>query len=220
MAKEHELQKSTVFLTTLIGLNTALLVASNAAGCKLIALPFGLSASATVFSYAFSFTFTDIISEIYGQRAANLAVRIGFAGLILSVTFFFISIHFPSSPFWKYQKAYETILGFSPRMIIGGWTSYAISQHLDVWIFHKLKNKTHGRYLWLRNNGSTLISQFIDTVVFITIVFYGSSPLWKTIFGQYIIKLIIALLDTPIVYIAVKLLSTKFIMDLKNWTEE
>ena len=92
-------------------------------------------------------------------------------------------------------------------MLIGGWTSYAVSQHLDVWIFHKIKEKTKGKHLWLRNNVSTLISQFIDTLIFITIVFYGVCPLWNAIFGQYIIKVIIALLDTPIVYLAVKFLN-------------
>ena len=78
-----------------------------------------------------------------------------------------------------------------------------VSQHLDVWIFHKLKQITNGKHLWLRNNLSTLTSQFIDTTIFITISFYGVFPILPAIFGQYLIKVIIALLDTPIVYLAV-----------------
>ena len=166
-----------------------------------------LTASATVFSYALSFTFTDIISELYGVEKAKLAVRIGFLGLFVSVGFFMISIHAPAANYWKDQEAYASVLGHGPRLLIGGWTSYMVSQHIDVWIFHRLKVMTGGRYLWLRNNASTLISQFIDTCIFITIAFYGTFPIKDAIIGQYIIKLIIALIDTPIVYLCVKIIS-------------
>ncbi|SDN20312.1 queuosine precursor transporter [Desulfonauticus submarinus] len=203
MRIQHLTEKDIKILITLISLNTALLVASNAAGAKMISVFGNLAASATVFSYAFSFVFTDIISEIYGKQKASFAVKIGFLGLLISVIFFTISIAAPPASFWKNQKAYETTLQLGPRMLAGGWTSYMVSQHLDVWIFHKLKHLTNGKHLWLRNNGSTLISQFIDTCIFITISFYGVFPIIPAIAGQYLIKVIIALLDTPIVYCAV-----------------
>lgn len=201
-----ELKKSVIVLIALIGLNTALLVASNAGGAKLIALPFGLAASATVFSYALSFMFTDIISELYGLKAAKLAVYVGFGGLILAVLFFVISIAAPPAPFWPGQEGYAATLGFGPRLLLGGWTSYMVSQNLDVWIFHKLKEMTGGRHLWLRNNASTLVSQFVDTCIFITIAFYGTFPIVEAILGQYLLKLVIAVLDTPLVYLAVRYL--------------
>ena len=196
-------EKDSSILIILVSLNTALLVASNAAGAKMIAVFGGLAASATVFSYALSFIFTDIISELYGSKRANYAVRIGFIGLLVSVIFFTISIAAPGASFWHNQEAYKTTLGLGPRLLLGGWTAYMVSQHLDVWIFHKLKRMTNGKHLWLRNNGSTLISQFVDTCIFITIAFYGIFPIVPAIFGQYSIKVIIAVLDTPIVYFAV-----------------
>lgn len=194
-----------LLLTTLIGLNTALLVASNAAGAKLIELPFGLAASATVFSYALTFAFTDSISELFGKKAAKLAVRIGFAGLFLSVVFFYIAIWAPPAEGWPGQDAYAQTLGLSFRLLLGGCTSYLVSQHLDVWLFHRIKSVTGDRHLWLRNNGSTLASQFVDTCIFMSISFGGIFPLLPAILGQYFLKLVIALLDTPVVYMVVSL---------------
>ena len=202
-------QKSQVVLMGLVGINTALLVASNAAGAKMIALPGSLTASATVFSYALSFLFTDIISELYGRRSANFAVRIAFLGLFLSVIFFSISIAAPAACYWDGQRAYEKTLGLGPRILAGGWAAYMISQHFDVWIFHKLKQITNSRHLWLRNNGSTLISQFIDTIIFIPIAFYGVFPIGNAIIGQYIVKMIIAVIDTPLIYMSVAILKGK-----------
>jgi len=190
-------------VATLVGLNAAILVASNAGGAKMIALPFGLAASATVFSYALSFTFTDAISEVFGRRYANLAVRVGFIGLVLSVLFFMVAIAAPPANFWAGQNAYVETLGHAWRILLGGWTSYMVSQHLDVWLFHRIRALTGDRHLWLRNNLSTAVSQFVDSVIFITIAFYGSFPIAGAIFGQYLIKLVIAALDTPVVYFVV-----------------
>jgi uncharacterized integral membrane protein (TIGR00697 family) len=191
-------------LIYLIGLNTALLVASNAGGAKIIAVYGGLAASATVFSYALSFTFTDVISEVFGPEKARLTVQVGFLGVIVSVLFFKVAVWAPAAPTWGGQAAYEATLGMGPRLLAGGWTSYMVSQHLDVWVFHTLKRLTRGRHLWLRNNLSTAISQFVDTCIFITIAFHGVVPLWPTILGQYVFKLLIAAVDTPIVYLAVR----------------
>ena len=166
---------------------------------QLVPLPFGFAASATVFSYAMSFAFTDTISELFGPSRARQAVIIGFVGLILSVAFFQISIHAPPAEGWGNQSAYQLTLGHSFRLLLGGWTSYAISQNLDVWIFHKVREKTQARHLWLRNNVSTAVSQFIDTCIFITVAFYGVFPIWNAILGQYLLKLIIAAIDTPLV---------------------
>jgi uncharacterized integral membrane protein (TIGR00697 family) len=195
--------RRTGLLLALVGLNTALLVASNAGAAKIIALPGGLAASATVFSYALTFAFTDTISEIYGPREARSAVRIGFVGLVLSVAFFLLAIVAPPATFWYGQEAYAQTLGLGPRILLGGWAAYILSQHLDVWLFHLLKDLTGGRYLWIRNNVSTATSQLADTIVFITVGFYGLVPLLPTIAGQYLIKLMIAAFDTPLVYLDV-----------------
>ena len=211
------LNPTSPLLIYLITLNTALLVACNAAGSKMIDLPGGLAASAVVIPYALSFLFTDLISGIFGRDQAKMAVRIGFVGLILSVSLFMLAIYAPAAPFWKHQSSYENVLGIAPRLLAGGWLSYLVSQHLDVWIFHTLKKITKGKHLWLRNNLSTMVSQLIDTCIFVTIAFYGQFPLWPAILGQYLIKIIIALLDTPIMYLATKIIRNRLV---KNKLDE
>lgn len=194
---------TTKFLLIVSCVYAGLLVASNAAGAKLIELPFGLSASATVFAYAFTFTITDAISELYGRKYAALVVRTGLGVVFLSVLLFFFAIQAPAASFWENQAAYETVLGLAPRIFLGGVLAFVVSQHLDLWLFHFFKRITKGKHLWFRNNASTAISQLVDTAIFIAVSFYGVFPIVEAMIGQYIIKLIIAAADTPLVYVLV-----------------
>ena len=96
-----------------------------------------------------------------------------------------------------------------PRVVLGSMIGYLVSQNIDVLGFHFLKQATDGRFLWLRNNGSTMISQSIDTVIFLVIAFAGLVPaqvLWQMIWMQYLLKLAIAAIDTPFVYLLVNIL--------------
>lgn len=188
-------------LIGLVAINAGVLVASTAAGAKMIGLPFGLAASATVFSYAISFVFTDLINEIYGREKARLAVTVGFIALITGVLIFYGAIYAPAAEFWGFQSEFEQTLGLAGRILAGAWLAYLVSQNLDVFLFDLLKKKTSGKHLWLRNNATRLFSQFLDTCIFMTIAFYGVFPLWEAIIGQYLIKVLIALMDTPLVYV-------------------
>jgi len=208
------MSKSIKYLVILSALHGGLLVAANAAGAKLIAVgPF--AASATVFIYAFSFLITDIVSELYGKKIANILVWVGFVAVTVAVAIFQIAVHAPSASFFKAQGAYETVFGLTWRILLGGLIAYLVSQFHDVWIFHRLKLLTKGKHLWLRNNLSTIISQLIDSIIFITIAFYGVVPeLYKLIAGQYIIKVVIAILDTPVAYIVIGFLKRN--TDIEN----
>ena len=109
----------------------------------------------------------------------------------------------PAADFWEGQHAYETILGSVPRVVLASMTAYLISQHSDVHVFHHLRRVTNGRHLWFRNNASTMLSQAIDTTLFISIAFAGAVPagvLWNMIATQYLVKVAVAAVDTPIVY--------------------
>ncbi|PIZ54623.1 transporter, partial [Candidatus Uhrbacteria bacterium CG_4_10_14_0_2_um_filter_41_7] len=90
-----------------------------------------------------------------------------------------------------------------PRITVASFIAYLISQHHDVWAFHFWKKKTNGKHLWLRNNASTVVSQLIDTVVFTFIAFYGVLPIVPLILGTWVVKILIALIDTPFIYGAV-----------------
>jgi queuosine precursor transporter len=188
----------------LLTIHTSLVVASNAAGSKLIALPLGLAASATVISYMLSFVLLGSIAELFGRFYARLVVNLGLVAMALSVVFFELAIHLPAASFWTHQRAFEQVLGAVPRLVLGGWAAYLLGQHLDVLGFFLLKStRLGGERLWLRSWGSTLVGQLVDTIVFITIAFAGTAPLVPAILGQYLVKLAIATLTTPLVYAAV-----------------
>jgi hypothetical protein len=118
----------------------------------------------------------------------------------------------PPAPFWEGQSAYESILGMVPRITLASMIAYLISQHHDVFAFHFWRQKTKGRFLWLRNNASTMVSQALDTGLFIPIAFWGTvstEVLTEMLLTQYVIKLIIAAGDTPFCYLLVALLKNK-----------
>jgi hypothetical protein len=184
---------------------SALLVAANAAGGKIIAVG-SLAATATVFVYALTFLITDIVSDVYGKKAADKLVIYGFVSVLLAVGIYQFAIYAPPAPFFKNQSAYESVFGVTWRILVGALVAYLISQFLDIRIFHYIRAKTEGKHLWLRNIASTLFSQFIDTVIFATVAFYGViDDLFSVILGQYLIKLVIALLDTPFAYIGISI---------------
>jgi uncharacterized integral membrane protein (TIGR00697 family) len=155
---------------------------------------------AGVIVYATSFLVTDILCEFYGKKKALEAVWGGFLASILLVLAVKVAVAWPPAPFWTGQEAFQTTLQMTERIVLGSLVAYVVSQNWDVRIFHKLKEMTGGRHLWLRNNVSTMTSQALDTVIFITIAFYGVLPVVPLIIGQYIVKLLIAALDTPFIY--------------------
>ena len=106
----------------------------------------------------------------------------------------------PSAAFWKSQEAFVEILGGTWRVVGASMVSYLVSQNWDVYIYHKVKDLTGDKYLWLRNIVSTVSSQLIDTVLFIGIAFYGKMPIVPLIVGQYVVKVGISAADTPFMY--------------------
>lgn len=182
-----------------------LLVVSNVIASKIIAVG-GFFAPAAVICYSLTFAFSDTIAELWGKERTRFVVNVGFVAVLLSAVFIRIALLMPAAPFWEGQEAFASVLGSNMRIVTASLTAYLISQHHDIWAFMFWREKTDGRYLWVRNNLSTGASQLLDTALFITLAFYGTGmPLVSMIIGQYVIKLAIALLDTPLVYLAVHL---------------
>lgn len=178
----------------------SLLIANVVAG-KVVDI-FGLIVPAAVVAYGITFLCTDVINEIWGKEETNRAVKLGFIIQISSLGLILLAIALPPAVFAKdYNDMFKVVLGQNVRMVIASLIAYSISQAHDVVSFNFWKNKTKGKYKWLRNNMSTFVSQLIDTSIFITIAFYGVVPnlIWM-ILSQYIIKAIIAILDTPFFY--------------------
>jgi uncharacterized integral membrane protein (TIGR00697 family) len=189
----------------LVSMFVGALVISSVLASKIITI-LGLIVPAGVLAYCITFVVTDVISEIWGRERANRVVFSGFITLLATFLLIRLALAWDAAPFWKEQRAFSTVLGSTSRIIIASFIAYLVSQYHDVWAFHVWRKWTEERHLWLRNTASTVISQFIDTLIFITIAFYGTVPVLPLIKGQYLGKVIIALLDTPFVYLVVILI--------------
>ncbi|MRX70926.1 queuosine precursor transporter [Bacillus lacus] len=165
---------------------------------------FGLTATLGNIMYGSAFFVTDIINEKYGKEEAKKAVWLGFATLITMTFIMQATLLFQPHEIDFAHESLQTIFGLLPRIAIGSLAAYLISQHLDVSIYQYLKTR-FPKQLWIRNNGSTFLSQLLDTAVFTTIAFWGVYPfdVWIQIFiTTYLIKSLVAALDTPFAYIA------------------
>jgi len=187
------------------------LITANIITVKLIAIG-GWIVPAGIIAYPLTFLFTDVITELYGRKTASRVVWLGFGASILMVILVVGGRLLPPASFWEGQAAYESVLGLVPRIVLASMIAYLVSQHHDVFAFQFWREKTKSRFLWLRNNASTMVSQALDTVLFITIAFWGIVPnsiLVNMLFTQYVIKLGIAALDTPFCYLLVYFLKSK-----------
>ena len=200
--KKIEIDLGFVILSTVF---VASLVIASVLAAKIIQV-WAFFVPAGILAYSLTFLCTDVVSEVYGKEASRKVVLSGFIGLIATFLLTILALNWSAAPFWENQESFDSILGSTTRIIIASLIAYLVSQYTDVWIFSKVKTITEGRFLWLRNNLSTAISQLIDSAIFITIAFYGVMPLFELVVGQWVIKLLIAVLDTPIAYFLVSML--------------
>ncbi len=190
------------YFIILLSIFTGCITIASVLATKIITVS-GFFVPAGVLAYSVTFICTDVISEIWGKKRANETVLGGFTALLSVLVLVQTSLAWPEAPFWKNGEAFKTVLGSTSRVIAASFTAYLISQFHDVWAFHFWKKITGDRHLWLRNNLSTVVSQFIDSFLFVTIAFYGIHSVWPLILGQWVVKLGIAVLDTPIIYFIV-----------------
>ena len=183
-----------VFITSLL--------TANVVAAKVVLLFNRLVVPAAVVAYAITFLSTDIINELYGKEKANEIVKIGFIAQVLAAMLIYLASLLPVAPFMpEMQESFLMVLGQNWRFVFASLAAYLVSQTHDVYSFNYWRNRTGGKHKWLRNNGSTLVSQILDTAIFITIAFWGQVPnLWQMIVSQYIVKACLALLDTPLFY--------------------
>lgn len=166
----------------------------------------GLTLAATLgnIMYGTLFLVTDALGELFGHKDAKKAVQIGFFSLLATLIIMQMALLFTPSEADIAQASLSTIFSVMPQIAGASLLAYLLSQFLDVYLFQTLKKKwPDTKWLWLRNNGSTLVSQLVDTLIFVPIAFVGWVPfdIIKEIFiTTYLIKVIVAALDTPFVY--------------------
>lgn len=188
-----------------VGIFATLTVLANILANKIVTVG-DFIVPAGVIVYSTTFLVTDIISEMYGKEVAKKAVICGFVANIIALMSINLVLFWEPAPFaLETSQAFSKALSQTPRIVFASMVAYLISQMHDVYAFHFWKKVTKGKHLWLRNNASTIVSQAIDTSIFITLAFYGVFPLETIagmIVGQYVVKVLIALLDTPFMYLA------------------
>ena len=167
---------------------------------------FGMDNTLGNIVYATAFLVTDILSENYGKKEARKAVYIGFFAITVMTVLMYVALLFKPNPFDESQSALSFIFTKMPLIAFASLSAYCISQMHDVWAYHFWKNRNPAkRYIWIRNNASTIVSQFIDSTIFVGIAFFFTEPfrlvfqIWITTF---VLKVIVAAVDTPFIYLA------------------
>ena len=154
-----------------------------------------------------------MISELYGQKKANLVVFSGFVASLFVLLFLWIGGQFNSIPSSIVDDVtYNSVFRNAWRLIAASMVAYLFAQFIDVRIFHFWKRLTNGKHLWIRNNGSTIVSQLVDTILVICILFFGvweSDQILSAIIDGWLFKMLMAFLDTPIIYGILYLLKGK-----------
>ena len=211
------------------------LVLTNIIGFKLFRAPLqpDFALTAGIITYPVTFLITDIVSEVYGKRRADFMVVVGFLMSVLMLGIVQLAVALPPHAYWVppeapffvdgwragadatpgtavegYQHAFHSVFALNGILLVGSMLAYLCAQLTDNYLFHFWKRLTNGKHLWLRNNGSTMISQAVDTLVVNSILFFiGFGMDFATGFGImltiYVYKLALAVLDTPLIYLGV-----------------
>ena len=229
-------ENSAKIYSLLMAVFVVMLVLTNIIGTKIFVLfgetfpnglfGFPLALTAGIVTYPITFLVTDITSEIFGKKKANLLVLYGFFCSVLSLLIITIVIRLVPSEAWlsgspynsleEMNKAFNAVFSLPGILISASMTAYLVAQLIDIKIFHIIKRITNSRYLWLRNNISTMFSQLIDTII-VNSIFLGfgmkldTEIIIQIIICNYIIKIIFAMIDTPLVYLGVFIIRKKLL---------
>jgi len=193
----------------LLGIFVAALITANLLGTKITTI-LGVSVSVGIFAYPITFLCTDIVADVRGKKYTKQFVKIGLIVLIMTLLLTLLSVAMPPATRYDDNEAYRTVFGNSLRMLIASILAFVLAQYHDIWAFHFWKKKTGGKMLWFRNNISTVVSQLIDTSIFMFVAFWQMTPKFTTpfiismIIPYWLFKVAFAFLDTPLVYLGVK----------------
>jgi hypothetical protein len=213
----------------IIGLFVTALVTAQLTASKLLLFPLPTALPVTgaevllpgaALAYALTFFASDCYSELYGRRAAQTMVNVAFWMNLVMLALVWGTIYAPAANA-EFATKFRTVLAPGTNIVVGSLLAYLVSQNWDVLVFHRIRRLTGGDHLWLRNIASTATSQALDTVIFVTVAFYVAPRilgfgdalpvpvLLSLLVGQYALKLLIALVDTPFVYATVGFLRSR-----------
>lgn len=184
------------------------IILSNLLGAKVITL-FYVPLSVGIFMVPVAFLITDIIEDVRGKRDVHQLILVTVIALLITFLYTALSVILAPADRYIFNEEYTIIYGNSLRMIIASLIAFILAQLHDVFTFEKVKKLTKGKYIWMRNNISTFLSQIIDTTVFMFIAFYQVTPKFDVpyiismIIPYFAFKVIFAFIDTPLCYLGI-----------------
>jgi uncharacterized integral membrane protein (TIGR00697 family) len=204
-------------LVILAALFVTCLITANIISVKMISLgPFILFAG--VFIFPLSYIVGDVLTEVYGYRIARRVIWLGFACNLVFVIFAWVGQILPSAADWELQGAYESILGYTPRLLIASFCGYLAGEFVNSFVLARMKIMMRGRWLWSRTIGSTIVGEGLDTVIFTVIATIGT-PFFMPIvmLGQWLVKVLIETVATPATYVIVNYFKRKEAIDTYDY---
>ena len=202
---------SKLFLIITVVYVTCLLLSNLVAG-KMWAVTSNITLPAAVILFPITYIFGDIFTEVYGFKNARIIIWLGFVCSFFAVGVYMITIGLPHPDFWTNQEAYATVLGTTPRVAAASFIGYLFGEFSNSMVLSKLKVMTGGKKLWVRTILSTLVGEGFDSVIFVTISFWGTmenATLLQMIFFQYLFKVCYEIIFTPATYAIVNWIKRK-----------
>ncbi len=199
-----------------MALFVAVLLISNLASTKILSLGVFTFDGGTLL-FPLSYIFGDILTEVYGYQRARKVIWTGFgAAILMSLVLWVVQI-LPPAADWHNQEAFESLLGFVPRIVLASLLAYFAGAFSNAFLLSKLKIRTKGKYLWVRTIGSTILGEGIDTIIFCMVAFYGLFPtevLIAIIVSNYLFKTGVEIIFTPATYAIVRFLKKQEQIDV------
>ncbi|ANQ53093.1 transporter [Thermosipho sp. 1063] len=193
-------------LITLSGIFTAVIIISNIIAGKLVNIgPFVITLSVLI--YPLSFGISNIVFEIYGEKIAKKVIKIGFISSLILVIYSYIVILYPPASIFNKNNAYVAVFNSTPRIILASFFAYLSAQYTNVWAFNLPKRLFKINNVIFRNTFSMVITQLVDSIVFVLVSFlwtYDLNVLMNMVISQYIVKLILSSLNSPIINISIQ----------------
>lgn len=204
-------------LDLMLGFYVGALFASNLLGGKLIPIGFGdRGLTVSIIMFPMLFLITDIVGEVYGKKKAKSFVTVGLISLCLLLVWQIFSLSVPGAApnewYESFNECYSTVFGLSVSFTIASILAFFFGQYVDVLTYHLLKKKQGKRYIWVRNNLSTIAGQFVDSCIWVFIAFFpklldgsftAGTLFFSIVIPYWLAKVLIALLDTPLCYLGI-----------------
>lgn len=193
----------------IVALFVTCLITANIVAVKLVDIGGVVVPAGTVTLFPISYIIGDVLTEVYGYRRARQVIWLGFACNVIAVVAMYLTQILPAPVFWDGQQAYERILGYAPRLLVGSFAAYLIGEFANAFVLARMKVLTQGRWLWTRTIGSTIVGEGFDSLVFVTIAFAGTisdHQLARTMITAWLVKTAYETLVTPFTYFVVNFL--------------